>query len=163
MAVLPPVHHIVAVLVAGYCVGSVELGSVSVEQTLDISNLELAVHRICDCLANTKKNCIISCHGCHIWKILKFRFRSSKFKFKFKSRCCMGPLGLGMSPSNKQLRVLCEQVRRPFLRNSRWEVIYPLMVIRPLTRRAGTDKSGLHIGQLMSNMLTSTNGSSYFK
>ena len=91
MAVLPPVHHVVAVLVAGYCVGSVELGSVSVEQTLDISNSELAVHRICDCLANTEKNRIISCHGCHIWKIPKFRFRSSEFKFKFKSRCRMGP------------------------------------------------------------------------
>ena len=55
MAVLPPVHHVVAVLVAGYCVGSVELGSVSVGQTLDVSNSELAVHRICDCLANTEK------------------------------------------------------------------------------------------------------------
>jgi hypothetical protein len=32
-----------------------------------------------------------------------------------------------------------------------------------ITRRAGTDKSGLHIGQLMSNMSTSNYGSSYFK
>ena len=36
VAVLLPAHHVVVVVVAGHCIGSVGLGSV--KQTLDVSN-----------------------------------------------------------------------------------------------------------------------------
>ena len=43
MAVLPPAHHIVALVVAGHCIGFVRFVGL-VEQTLDVSNSLVLVH-----------------------------------------------------------------------------------------------------------------------
>ena len=104
VAVLQPAHHVVVVVVAGHCVGSVGVGSD--EQTLDVSDLKRAVWvgrkqltlRITHLMTvwqTVKKICILFfSHSRHIGKIPKFKIQYPELKFEFKSEkicCCMGP------------------------------------------------------------------------